>query len=444
MKKNQYIFNNLLRTYNKCTRRLSSLITANRNVHRQGVLEKHITRLYQKLMNLQKSFQHTTIATTVVLGAMAIMPNKVNAQITFSASVTNPFGLTAIGTSTYATPAFADLDNDGDLDMITGKNNGDFMYNINVGTASAPSYTTAASTNPFGLTNTGNSYASPVFSDIDNDGDMDLLVGQYDGNFTYYQNVGTASAPSFTTSVVNPFGITDAGSYSSPTFTDLDGDGDLDLMVGESYNNDFIYYERTGTASVPVFLAQVVAPFNLIGAGLPTPSFNDLDGDGDKDMISANAFGVGDYGYFENIGTSTVPNFTTVVVNPFSLVATPNGYITMRFVDLNNDGKADLMTGDRNGNYYYNQNITPITTGINKLNSNSHLSVYPNPSTGLFIIETTKVTDVNVIDAIGNVVYNQTLETGKHLINFSGLANGLYILKATSNSNVSTTKLIKD
>ncbi len=52
MKTNKLLYNNMLRMHNKCIRRLSSLMAANRNTRRQGILQKHITRLYERLMNL--------------------------------------------------------------------------------------------------------------------------------------------------------------------------------------------------------------------------------------------------------------------------------------------------------------------------------------------------------------------------------------------------------
>ena len=130
MKTNKLLYNQVLRMYNKCTRRLAGLVAFNKNLHRQSVLQKHIERMYQKLMNLQASFKPANLVAALVLGAMAFTPNEANAQITFSAAVTNPFGLIATGNSTYASPTFADLDNDGDLDMLTGLRSSDLKYYV--------------------------------------------------------------------------------------------------------------------------------------------------------------------------------------------------------------------------------------------------------------------------------------------------------------------------
>ncbi|MEG4292809.1 VCBS repeat-containing protein, partial [Microcoleus sp. D2B6] len=94
-------------------------------------------------------------------------------------------------------------------------------------------------TNPFGLTDTG-SYPTPIFADIDGDGDLDAFVGNSAGNTLFYRNSGTATAPTFTLEATNPFGLTDVGSYANPTFADIDGDGDLDAFVG-NYDGNTLY-----------------------------------------------------------------------------------------------------------------------------------------------------------------------------------------------------------
>ena len=65
------------------------------------------------------------------------------------------------------------------------------------------------------------------------------------------------------TGTANPFNGIDVGSLSAPTFADLDGDGDLDAVVG-AFNGTLNYYKNTGTATNPSYTAQTgtANPFN--------------------------------------------------------------------------------------------------------------------------------------------------------------------------------------
>ncbi|MEQ9306371.1 MAG: FG-GAP-like repeat-containing protein, partial [Marinoscillum sp.] len=80
------------------------------------------------------------------------------------------------------------------------------------------------------------------------DGDLDLMAGEKTGVFIYFENIGTPLSPSFDTPQSSPFGLTDIGSYSRPTFADLDGDGDMDLVAGED-EGSFHYFESFNTGA---------------------------------------------------------------------------------------------------------------------------------------------------------------------------------------------------
>ena len=124
---------------------------------------------------------------------------------------------------------------------------------------------TLIATNPFGLSNVG-SVASPTFVDIDGDGDLDAFIGNLFGNTLFFENTGTASNPVFAAGIWNPFGLTFGGnSLDTVVFIDIDGDGDLDELFG--WDADIVFVENTGTASNPLFSSTpIINPFGLSGA----------------------------------------------------------------------------------------------------------------------------------------------------------------------------------
>lgn len=368
--------------FNKCKRRLANLMATGRNTNRQTVLQKHIERLYAKIMNLHANIQRGTVAASLVIATMTFNSNEAQAQ-TFGPVQTNPFSLTISGYN--SSPNFADLDNDGDLDMLSGLRYGDFNYYQNTGTATVPSYS-AVVTNPFGLLNVGDNMSTPVFVDMDNDGDMDILSGSYGGAFIYFQNTGTASAPAYAAKVTNPFGLT-AGYYSCPTFADLDNDGDMDMLSGHG-NGNFYYYQNTGTAIAPAFAVVATNPFGLMTAGGYThPTFIDMDSDGDKDMMSGDSNG--NFKYYQNTGTASAPAFAAQTLNPFFL-AKVTGKSTPVFVDLDNNGDKELMSGVGSGSddgmfKYYKQVIPGPAAALNFDGNNDHVNIGTSLNTTLSI-----------------------------------------------------------
>jgi hypothetical protein len=286
-----------------------------------------------------------------ILGSFAVLfgfATTSNAQF-FIAPVENPFGL--IAPSSYIQfPEIADLDNDGDLDILIGRL-GDIAYYENTGTASAPAYA-APVVNPFGIVPSGQ-IDVPTFADLDLDGDLDLLLGQYYGAMTYYENIGSATAPAYDAGVPLPFGLTATYGYAFPEFADIDGDGDMDLLVGE-YDGNLQYFENIGNVIVPSFAAPVLNPFGLTaGYEIVSPDFADVDDDGDLDLLIGEYYG--NLQYYENTGTVTSPTFAASQQNPFGL--TPTDYFAFPAIaDLDNDGDMDVMVSEYYGAFQYFEN----------------------------------------------------------------------------------------
>ncbi len=328
------------------------------------------------------------------------MPPTLNNDPNFIAPITNPFGLTDVGSN--AAPTFADIDGDGDLDAFVGNQAGNTVFYRNTATAAAPTFTLEA-TNPFGLTNVVG-LAKATLADIDNDGDLDAFVGNKDGNTVFYRNTGTAAAPTFTLEATNPFGLTDVGLSAAPTFADIDGDGDLDAFVGNRYGNT-LFFENGPTTPVNnaptgsptatlgntaedtaiiINAADLLAGFSDVDAGDTLSVANltadngtlvdNLDGTysftptADFNGTVTLSYGVTDgtdtlAGQTQTFSVTavndapikTVPNFITPIINPFGL--TTVGYLSApTFADIDNDGDLDAFVGNAFGNTLFFRN----------------------------------------------------------------------------------------
>ena len=283
-------------------------------------------------------------------------------------TIFNPFGKSAFDVGDYSSPTFVDLDGDGDQDLISGENGGGFVFISNTGNnRDYSNYGVNDARNPFsGAEFDVGLYSSPTFVDLDGDGDQDLISGEYDGGFVFISNTGNNRDYSNygVNDARNPFSgaAFDVGDYSSPTFVDLDGDGDQDLISGE-INGGFVFISNTGNnrdySNYGVNDARNPfsgATFNV--GTYSTPTFVDLDGDGDLDLISGEYNG--GFVFISNTGNNR--DYSKYGVNdarnPFSGATFDVDYDSSpTFVDLDGDGDQDLISGEAQGGFVYFMNV---------------------------------------------------------------------------------------
>ncbi|MFZ6009493.1 MAG: FG-GAP repeat domain-containing protein, partial [Bacteroidota bacterium] len=242
-------------------------------------------------------------------------------------------------------PAPIDFDKDGDYDLIVGSSDGTVLY---FEQTSPGAFTERTGTgNPFNGVDVGD-YASPEVADFDNDNDPDLILGSEDYpsvDLKYFENQGNGIFEE-QFDFDNPFNGADGLQNASPYFTDVDNDNDLDLLLGyrQGSNQTYLqYYKRenngyTKQSGANNPFEELVIPSSFV------PSFFDLDGDGDKDLaggVSYEAFGTS-IEYYKNDGGNFIrQDFAT---GPFKEIDIAEGKTD--FVDIDSDGDFDLFISD--------------------------------------------------------------------------------------------------
>jgi hypothetical protein len=295
----------------------------------------------------------------LVLGVLggAFNPNLTTADNLFflrqeptgTFTITTERYLKGVDVGSESIPRLVDLDDDGDLDLLlANKIDPDALQSSrvyrfeNIGDARNPVFHRRGA-----MPWDGQYHYAPDFGDLDGDGDLDMVLGSWRNVVAYYENTGSRAEPDFTEVTPELVKIT-RGSNTTPALVDIDGDGDLDLFVGEA-SGALNYYQNTGTASAPSFLLMS-DEFQGIDVGRRSnPVFQDLDGDQDYDLV----VGTESDGLqiFENIGSPTVPQFQMSDGWPIKI---PD-YSAPAFGDLDGDGAPELLIGGIGGGLLYYQ-----------------------------------------------------------------------------------------
>ena len=302
----------------------------------------------------------------------------------------------------------ADFDgNNSDDIVIIGQHSIDFYRNNGSGVFTKESILTT-STSPLVL-----ECIDLAAKDLDGDGDLDLITGETAGMVTYTNNGAGIFTPNYHSllpeiySLVHPF--------------DVDNDGDIDI-VGRNSANQLKWFSNNGSG-VMTYQAVVSTLSNITAINAV-----DYNGDGLEDLYISYPNHVA---VFVNNSTHT---FTNVVVlhQTQSLIM---GQLAV--VDINNQGGLDYVWSGGNNTLAFHLNQSTLSVENQERNA---LRLYPNPTNGV-LNATEPIEKATIYTLLGTKVADYANVTS---IDISSYSSGIYILKIENKGSVLTHKIEKN
>lgn len=288
----------------------------------------------------------------------------------------------------------------------------------------------------------------PSFGDIDNDGDIDMITGYKEGVLDFYENISQGDTLIFAEPIANYQGI-NVGEYSTPQLFDVNKDGLLDLLIGCKLGS-IHFYENTGSLSNPYFefvddeLGGVdVRDLNASNFGYSTPCFFNYN-DETRLFVGSES---GKIHYYKNIDENLAGQFELFDEN--LLFIYEGGRIGIAVSQMNNDEYLDLFIGNFSGGLNYYQGATPPNMKLTELSSFlSQIKVYPQPSSRSIEVKSEcmscAITKV-VIYTIEGSQLSQNMYSSAQIVNLdvSNYDSGLYLMEVSVDCNGDKQKVIK-
>lgn len=288
-------------------------------------------------------------------------------------------------------PAFSDLDQNGTIDMLCGNSDGSLLFFSNQNPqGSQPNFNAPVSN--YQNVNVSH-FSTPQLFDIDQDGDLDLLVGNRRGHIAYYQNIGTLGAPLYqlVTSTLGNVDVRDPQTsyfgYSVPQF--FRWNNQTFLVCGSEQGEIFLYHTIDGNLS-----GTFTRDYSLVETVANTPHFID-----------------------EGIRCGVA------------------------VAQLTNDQKLDMIVGNWAGGVAFFTGSDPLPVGINELNA--MVDVYPNPAINHLNIHVQNGLKgiIRLYTGVGQLIKSIEIMESIHIVNISDLPSGLYVLEMESNGVKSAKKI---
>ena len=316
-----------------------------------------------------------------------------------------------------------------------------------------------------GISASGFTRVAPTIADLDGDGDNDMIIGENNGSLSFYRNIAPPNQEADFVLVTDTFMGQLFGVQPTPLLFDVDGDNAKDLLIGQKNGNIRLYLNQ-GDSTNPIYTLSATDTLGGIFNYYPgyksnaVPFIGKIDGGPDNVLVVAD--GDGNLMYYDGLDNNFMGTFTLI-----DSMKVSNSMIGVTGANLNGNDSLELIVGERTGGLMYlgmdedlyNYSPYPRDTCVIIIDDvedvlgihENMFKIYPNPNNGSFKVVLNDIQNggsgyMTILDMTGKIILRKSLNTirGKNELEISrtGIPSGVYIVQIQVQDQFFREKLI--